>query len=79
MEPGNNFALFSNFCCNYLRTCSVRVKPESFWLEYNVPCNPDLPFKLSIGGISTPGQTNFVTTVVYKPAKIVRAEFRLPY
>ena len=54
-------------------------KSESFSLKYQAPCNPDLPFRLSIGGIATPSQTNSIIHIEYQRSKIVRADFRLPY
>jgi hypothetical protein len=54
-------------------------KPESFHIEYRAPCNPDLPFKLSIAGISTSGQTNSIPSIDYQRSKIVRPQFVLPY
>jgi hypothetical protein len=54
-------------------------KSASFRLEYNAPMDPDLPFNLSVGGISIPGQSNAVTTVEYQRAKIIRSGLKLPY
>jgi hypothetical protein len=54
-------------------------KPESFKLEYSAPMNPDLPFNLSIGGITIPGQSNAATIVEYQRAKIIRPSLKLPY
>jgi hypothetical protein len=52
---------------------------ELFKLQYDAPCDPDLPFKISLGGIPVPDQTNRVTVIEYKRAKIVRPGFILPY
>jgi hypothetical protein len=54
-------------------------KPESFRLEYNVPCNPDAPFTVSIAGISTAGESNVPTTIDYQRAKLFHTGIRLPY
>jgi len=50
----------------------------SFLVEYGFPCNPDMPFELSIEGISVPGQSVPVS-VVFKPTWNVRPHFALPY
>jgi hypothetical protein len=52
---------------------------ESFTLEYEAVCDPDTPFQLSVGGISTSGEPNSVTIINYKSSKIVRGRFKLPY
>jgi hypothetical protein len=52
-------------------------KSESFQIDYDGPCNPDLPFTVSIAGIS--GKSDPPTTTDYKRAKFFHAGFRLPY
>lgn len=59
-------------------TISVSA-PESFTIEFDAPCNPDSHFKLAIGGLAESGDSNQVTTISYKRAKLVRAGFQLPY
>jgi hypothetical protein len=48
-------------------------------LHYEAKCDPDVPFKLSVGGLPPSGQTNSATIIRYKRSKIVRAGFKLPY
>lgn len=52
---------------------------ESFTIEFDAPCNPDSHFKLAIGALAETGESNQVTTISYKRAKLVRAGFQLPY
>lgn len=53
-------------------------KPESLRLDYNAPCNPDLPFTLLIAGVPMADHPNFVT-INYERAKLFHTGFRLPY
>lgn len=46
--------------------------------RYEVPCDPDMPFEVSVDGLSVSGR-RFTTLISYKRARIVYPEFRLPY
>ena len=53
-------------------------KPESFRLEYNATCNPDLPFALLVDGLPVTDHPSFVT-INYERAKLFQTGFKLPY
>ena len=54
------------------------AKPESLRLEYNAPCNPDVPFTLLIAGVPMAEHPNFIT-INYEQATLYHTGFRLPY
>lgn len=58
---------------------SVQKPESSFILEYQAPCNPDSPVKLSINGVPVSNVTDNAITVTYERATLTRAGFRLPY
>jgi hypothetical protein len=54
------------------------TKPESFRLEYNAPCNPDLPFTLLIAGVPVSEHSKIIA-INYEQAKLYQIGFKLPY
>jgi len=53
-------------------------KPELLRLEYNAPCNPDLPFTLLIAGIPASEHPKIIA-INYERAKLFHTGFQLPY
>jgi hypothetical protein len=52
-------------------------QPESFLIDYDGPCNPDLPFTVSLAGAS--GKNDRLPTIDYKRAEFFHTRFELPY